>query len=246
MRRSLTTVFVTLLAVAAGSAHAVNALMFAGNISQAEFPALSAINKIDRFTFDWDVTADRELPNLDDFEVLWIGQGELCENAYFLTEVGEQAILDFVDSGGVCISVGQDTDGGRPCETGWFPGTMLGVERGGVESFDITGEAAVGDMFTVPNAVEAAHHDDTWTDLDPNFILLSTINNGADISVGLFEHGRGTYIVTGIENEDAANVAVNLPLMENIMLYAANLIATQDVEARGKLAVSWGEVKSDR
>lgn len=123
---------------------------------------------------------------------------------------------------------------------------MTGVERGAVEALELTGDPATGDLFTVPNAVAGVHHDDTWTDLDPNFVLLSTINNGADISVGLYHHGAGTYIVTGMENEDGADVATNLPLMENLMLYAAGLIATQDVEARGKLTVSWGGLKNDR
>jgi hypothetical protein len=123
---------------------------------------------------------------------------------------------------------------------------MTGVERGSVETLDLTDDPATGGMFTDPNEVDAAHHDDTWTDLDPDFVLLATINNGADVSVGLFRHGAGTYIITGIENEGAADVAVNLPLMENILLYAATLISTQDVEARGKIAVSWADVKASR
>jgi len=63
--------------------------------------------------------------------------------------------------------------------------------------------------------------------------------------VSLYDHGQGTHIVTGIENEDGGNVATNLPLMENLMLYAARLIETQDVEARGKLAAAWAELKTD-
>jgi len=246
MRRSFAVVVLIAFGLAGSNARAVNALVLAGNVSQAEFPALSDFNKIDRFTFDWDTTKDRLLPDLAGVDVLWIGQGEICENAYFFEEPGEQAILDFVERGGICISVGQDTDDNRPCEIGWFPGDMTGVERGGVEAFAVTGEPEVGDMFTVPNEVTAAHHDDTWTDMGDGFVHLSTINNGADVSVSLFDHGAGTYIVTGLENEGAAHVTTNLPLMENIMLYAARLIETQDVEARGKLTVSWGTLKTDR
>lgn len=247
MRTRVALVSTLALALGVGSsAQAYSALMLEGNISLAEYPEMSKINKIGNFTFDWEKTADRNLADLDDVDILWIGQGEICENAYFILPEGEQAILDFVEDGGICITVGQDSDGGRECETGWFPGTMTGVERGSLEAFQETGDPATGDMFTVSNAVDAAHHDDTWSDLDTDFVLLATINNGLDISVGLFDHGVGTYIITGIENEGAADVVVNLPLMENILLYAADLLSTQDVEARGKLALSWGEVKGDR
>ena len=246
MRKNPIFVMALALALGATTAQAVDVLVFAGNVSQAEFPALSDFNTIEGITFDRDQTADRSLPGLAGVDILWIGQGELCENAYFLEAAAEQAILDFVEAGGICISVGQDSDGGRPCETGWFPGEMTGVERGGVEQFQITNEAAVGDMFTVPNEVTGAHHDDTWSDMGDGFVHLATINNGADISVSLFDHGQGTYIVSGIENEGAGDVAINLPLMENMMLYAARLIETQDVEARGKATVTWAAVKTDR
>lgn len=76
-------VFVLAMALAFGAtrgAHAFSALMLQGNISQAEYPELSKIDRIDNFTFEWEKTPDRDLPNLGGVDILWIGQGEICEN----------------------------------------------------------------------------------------------------------------------------------------------------------------------
>lgn len=221
-------------------------LVLAGNTAQAEFPALEQFNQVGNEKLVYEQTKDRTLPGLDGADLLWLGQGEVCENAYFLDAATENRILTFVEQGGIVISVGQDSDDGRPCETGWFPADMTGVERGGVDAFQVTGAKEVDGLFTTPNNIGETdiHFDDTWTDPDPSIILLATINGGGDIGVGLLHHGKGAYLITGMQNEAAGEVTRNAPLMENLIYYAVKLLESQSVEARGKLPIAWGHLKS--
>ena len=225
------------------SAQTFKVLVLAGNISQAEFPVLSNIQKLNSFQFEWEQTADRALPGLDNFDILYIGQGEICENAYFFNADTENKIKKFVEDGGVVIAIGQDSDGGRPCEDGWLPIQLLGVERGGTEIFEATNAPEVGTLFEKPNAVNQAHFDDAWTQPPPEMILLAKINGGQDVGIGLVSHGRGHYIVTSLENESAADVQTNEPILENLLYYAANLIVSQAVDPAGKAALTWGQLK---
>jgi hypothetical protein len=222
-------------------------LVLAGNISQAEFPVLQKFAKVGNQNLAYEQKNDRTLPGLEGADILWLGQGEVCENAYFLDKAAEQKILSFAESGGIVISVGQDSDGGRPCEIGWFPANVTGIERGGVEVFEITKAPEVGDLFTKPNKIAQIHFDDTWTQPDASIILLATINGGQDVGIGLLKHGKGYYLLTGVENENAADVAVNTPIMENLIHYAVKLRETTlSVEASGKLSTMWGRLKRER
>ncbi|GIX06887.1 MAG: hypothetical protein KatS3mg115_1290 [Candidatus Poribacteria bacterium] len=219
-------------------------LVLTGNVSQAEFPVLSGITKLNSFQFEWEQTADRALPNLENYDILWIGQGEICEGAYFFDAATETKIKNFVAKGGVVISIGQDSDDGRPCEVGWLPVNLTGVERGGTEVFEVTDAPEVGTLFEKPNQVNTAHFDDAWTAPPPEIILLATINNGQDVGIGLLPHGDGYYIITSLENESAGDVQINQGIMENLMYYAANLIVSRAVDPQGKAAITWGMLKS--
>jgi hypothetical protein len=222
-------------------------LVLQGNIRQAEFPVLEKFKTIGGVKFTYEKTADRALPGVKSATMLWIGQSEICENAYFLTKAQEDTIKSYVNDGGVVISVGQDSDGGRPCEVGWLPVKAVGIERGGWDNMpEVTKAAEVGDLFTKPNKITVAHFDDSWTQPDPKIILLATIQGGQDVGVGLIEHGKGFYLLTSLENENAADVAVNTPMMENLLLYAATRKASLAVDAHGKLASRWAEMKQAR
>jgi hypothetical protein len=72
MRTRVALVSTLALALGVGSsAQAYSALMLEGNISLAEYPEMSKINMIGNFTFDWEKTADRNLADLDDVDILW-------------------------------------------------------------------------------------------------------------------------------------------------------------------------------
>jgi len=223
----------------------IKVLVLAGNVSQAEFPVLQKFDDVEGEKVVYERTGDRALPGLEKADILWIGQGEICENAYFFDKATEDKIKNFVNKGGIVISIGQDSDGGRPCETGWLPkkDLVLGIERGGVETFEITKQPEVGDLFKKPNVVKGAHFDDAWTNPDKSeVILLATIAGGADVGIGLIKYGKGMYILTSIENESAGDVSTNTPIMENLIHYAVKQ-RTTPVEPVGKLAVVWGRLK---
>ncbi len=232
------------IGLATDSLASVEILVLTGNIRQAEFSVLEKFTDVGGEKVNYTQTSDRNLPGLEKTDILWIGQSEICENEYFFNAEIESKIKDFVKSGGILISIGQDSDDGRPCEVGWLAAPVVGVERGAFETFEITKAPEVGDLFKKPNEVKSAHFDDAWTQPDKSYILLATINNGADIGIALLKYGKGWYILTSLENEDVSDATTNSPIMENLIHYAVKLLQTSSVEHYAKLSICWGEIKS--
>jgi hypothetical protein len=81
------------------------------------------------------------------------GQGEICEGSYLLNEELGKNIKSFVAAGGIVISIGQDSDDARPCGLDWITAPIVGVEKSGTESFEVTNAPEVGDLSTKPNSV---------------------------------------------------------------------------------------------
>jgi hypothetical protein len=223
----------------------IKVMVLAGNISQAEFPVLEKFNKVGDQKVTYELNKDRALPGLDKADILWIGQGEICENAYFLDKATEGKIQSFVNNGGIVISIGQDTDGGRECEKGWLPDPKLvtGFERPGVDAFEVNNIPELGDLVKKPNEVKTIHFDDAWGVPAKSVIVLLFVPGPKDVGVGLIKHGKGTYIITSLENESAGDVAVNTAIMENLIHYAVKLKLTQAVEPKDKLTTTWGILK---
>jgi hypothetical protein len=245
MQRVLIAVLFVFMGTAANSLADIEILVLGGNTSQAEFSVLETFDNVGGENVVYTQTKDRSLSDLGNPDILWIGQGEICEGSYFLDADTENKIKNFVESGGIVISIGQDSDTGRPCEVGWITAPVVGIERGGVETFEVTDAPEVDDLFTSPNEVTGSHFDDAWTQPDDEYIMLASIAGGVDVGIALLNHGSGWYILTSLENESASDVAVNTPIMENLIHYAVNLSQSIAVEYREKLAVSWGEIKSD-
>jgi hypothetical protein len=242
MRRILLAVL--LMGLALDSVAAVNVLVLSGNTNQLEFPVLEKFADVDGEKVEYTQTKDRSLPGLAEMDILWVGQGEISEGAYLLNAETEGKIRSFVESGGIVISIGQDSDDNNPCGIGWITAPIIGVEKSGTEAFEITDAPEVGDLFKKPNEVDRAFFNDAWTDPDDQYIVLATINNRQDVGFALLKHGSGWYIVTSLENEEAGDVATNTPIMENLIHYAVYLKSTIAVEYLGKLPMSWGRAKS--
>jgi hypothetical protein len=242
MRRILLAVL--LIGLAADSIADVNVLVLTGNTTQLEFPVLEVFTDVDGEKVAYEQTKDRGLPGLENADILWIGQGEISEGNYLLDAETEEKIRNFVGSGGIVISIGQDSDDNVPCGIGWITAPIVGVERSGVETFEVTDAPEVGALFSKPNNVDAAFFNDAWTDPDDHYIVLATIAGGQDVGLALLAHGSGWYIITSLENEEAGDVTNNTPLMENLIHYAVNLKNSASVEHFGKLSVSWGGIKS--
>lgn len=154
-------------------------LVLEGNVSHAEFPVLKKFTEIGDSELNFTAVSDRTLPNLDKYDILWIGQGEICENDYFLDTKTEEKIKEFVQNGGIVISMGQDSDENRPCKTSWISAKLVGVERNGTNEFEVTDAdiPEIANLFQKPNKVKRAYFDDAWQ-ISSKFIVLATINNG--------------------------------------------------------------------
>ena len=244
MQRILLAPLLMAMVLAVDSMADVNVLVLAGNTNQLEFPVLEKFTDVGGEKVAYEQTKDRSLPGLENADILWIGQGEISEGGYLLDAETESKIRSFVEAGGVVISIGQDSDDNNPCGIGWITAPVLGVERSGTESFEITDAPEVGDLFKKPNEVDRAFFNDAWTEPDDQYVVLATISGGQDVGLALLKHGSGWYILTSLENEEAGDVATNTPIMENLIHYAVNLKLSAAVEYRGKLSMSWGRIKS--
>ena len=202
------------------SASAVRVLVLSGNHYNVEFPTISAFNPIGDRQVVYQRTKDRNLPTLDYADILWLGQGEICEDRYRLTKERENQIKAFVKGGGVVIVSGQDSDDDRPCPTGWIPEPMKGVERMGRSDFEPT--RAADTLFSVPNEIQFGDVflDDTWTNWSDKYTILATTNDGKEIAFATLKYGGGMYLITGLQNETSANIFINYQIIENLIYYA--------------------------
>ena len=206
--------------LAEAPAGAMRMLVLSGNRYNVEFRTLSAFNPIAEHQIVYKKTKDRNLPTLDHADILWLGQGEICEDRYRLTKKRENRIKAFVKDGGVVIVSGQDSDDDRPCATGWIPEPMKGVERLGRSDFEPT--RAAGTLFSEPNDIEFGDVflDDTWTNWSDKYTILATTNDGKEIAFATLEYGEGMYLITGLQNETSANVFINYQILENLIHFA--------------------------
>ena len=199
---------------------AVRVLVLSGNRYNVEFRTLSAFSPVAEHQTVYQRTRDRSLPTLDHADLLWLGQGEICEDKYRLTNEHENKIKAFVKDGGIVIVSGQDSDDDRPCSTGWIPEPMKGVERLGRSDFEPT--RAAGMLFSEPNKIEFGDVflDDTWTNWSDKYTILATTNNGKEIAFATLKYGKGLYLITGLQNETSANVFINYQIIENLIHFA--------------------------
>ena len=199
---------------------AVRVLVLSGNRFNVEFPTISALNPVGGSQVVYQKTKDRNLPSLKHADILWLGQGEICEERYRLNKEREKKIKAFVKRGGLVIVSGQDSDEDRPCPTGWIPEPMKGVERTGRSDFEPT--RAAGTLFSEPNEIQFGDVflDDAWRKWSDEYTILATTNGGKDIAFATLEYGEGMYLITSLQNETSANIFINYQIIENLIYYA--------------------------
>ena len=206
--------------LAEASAGVVRVLVLSGNRFNVEFSTISAFNSVGKRDVVYQRTKDRNLPSLINADILWLGQGEICEERYRLNKEREKKIKAFVKRGGVVIVSGQDSDDDRPCATGWIPEPMKGVERMGRSDFEPT--RAAGTLFSEPNEIQFGDVflDDAWTKWSDKYTILATTNDGKEIAFATLEYGEGMYLITSLQNETSANIFINYQIIENLIYYA--------------------------
>lgn len=97
--------FLTVVMLSVTSAASTKKVLILGNnITQVEAATISKnVKKVKNFTFEYEVTKDPKLAKADaaDFDILWLGQGEICEGGWRFTDQGSDAVLAFVEGGGL-------------------------------------------------------------------------------------------------------------------------------------------------
>ncbi len=190
-----------------------------------EYPAISSINSIGDRWIAYNGTTNRDLPRLDKANILWLGFRTLARDGrYRLNKEQENRIKEFVKNGGVVIVSGQDSDEGRPCQTGWLPEPLHGVESSRRDDFQPTSDA--GELFKVPHRIRSGQLalDDSWTRWNEKYQVLATTNGGKEIVVAKLKYGKGMYLITNLRNSERREVNKNREMLENLVHFAVEFL----------------------
>ena len=190
-----------------------------------ESPVISNINSIEERWIAYQGTTNRDLPGLSKADILWLGFRTLSRDGrYRLNNKQENRIKEFVRNGGVVIVSGQDSDEGRPCETGWLPEPLNGVESQHRDDFQPTSHA--GELFQAPHRIRSGNLsiDDSWDGWNGKYEVLATTNNGKEIVVAKLRYGKGMYLITSLHNGQKAQVAKNRRMLENLVHFAVEFL----------------------
>ena len=202
---------------------ATRLLLLRADASRIEHQAISRIAR--ELHVAYDATEDRSLPGLSNANILWLGFRSLSADKYRLHARQEKRIKDFARNGGVVIVSGQDSDKNRPCETGWLPEPLRGVESPSRRAFTPT--AAAGQLFKKPNRIRSGKVaiDDGWNGWNKKYKVLATTKNGKEIVVATLRHGKGMYLITSLHNGRESNVSRNRAMLENLLHFALDFLA---------------------
>ena len=190
-----------------------------------ESPIISDINSIRERWIAHQGTTNRDLPGLSKANILWLGFRTLSRDGkYRLNNKQENRIKEFVKNGGVVIVSGQDSDDGRPCETGWLPEPLNGVESPHRNDFQPTSDA--GELFQAPHRIRSGNLslDDSWNGWNGKYEVLATTNRGKEIVVAKLKYGKGMYLITSLHNGQKAQASKNRRMLENLVHFAVEFL----------------------
>lgn len=190
-----------------------------------EYPAISSINSIGDRWIAYNGTKNRDLPRLNEADILWIGFRTLSRDGrYRLNNKQENRIKEFVKNGGVVIVSGQDSDEENPCRTGWLPEPLNGVESSRRDDFQPTSDA--GELFKAPHRIRSGELalDDSWIGWNEKYQVLATTNDGKEIVVAKLKYGKGMYLITNLRNSERKEVSKNREMLENLVHFAVEFL----------------------
>ena len=191
------------------------------NTMTYEYQALRSTKKVGKRSVVYEPVQDRELPNLNEADILWVGYEEISSYGRYLLSSGtEKKIRDFVKKGGIVIVTGQDSSEANPCGTGWLQGKLKGVESPPTQHFAVTKKGS--ELFSTPNKIESGtiFIDDSWKEWGRRDEILATTPDRNELVVGVRKHGKGFYIITTLRNDSQYTTTMNKPLMQNLLHYA--------------------------
>ncbi|GIX08070.1 MAG: hypothetical protein KatS3mg115_2473 [Candidatus Poribacteria bacterium] len=257
MRRALLAFALTLGLAAVATAQEYKVLFLVGDARSPEPGVVSQFTSVGGYNFTFESVVieggsfDGDLRGADILWFPWNGPGH--DGNYFMSGA-EQAVLDFVQNGGVVwISAFDDNftdDQGRQVG-GWLPidEHPVIVENTGDSDVELTDAGMNDPLFTTPNTVDmnAMVLDDNFAGLDDSWVILATrVDNGSP-AVAYLPYGAGVYLEACVDTRDANRANAAAPLHENALLWLANWIASNAtaVDPAGKLTTTWGAVKAE-
>ena len=203
----------------------VKVLAFTKNRANNEFNTLSSFQKIEGKNVVYKSTDTLKPSELNKADILWIGYRSVSQvrtGKYLFDTETENQIKEFVKRGGVVILSGQDSDPKRPCEVGFLPEPIKGVEREVGNGIEL---AKNDNLFTTPEHIQTnqIRVDDAWTGASKHYSVLA-FTPDKHIAVAKLNYGKGMYIVTAMQNGRPAHLKTNAPLMKNLMYQAVSMI----------------------
>jgi hypothetical protein len=184
------------------------------------------------------------------YDIIWFTWNGPGHDGDYFMEGAEEAIVEFVrEGGGVWVSAFDDNyqdQNGRQIG-GWmpldeFPAT---IQNTGDSATEITPEGEASGLFDNPNKVDldAATLDDNYAGVGDEWLVLATRTDNSQPAAFRLPYGKGSYVGVCIDARSTFPAAE--PLLENALAYFARLKVGMAVELAGKLAATWGRIKSE-
>ncbi|MFC1713109.1 hypothetical protein ACFL6S_05545 [Candidatus Poribacteria bacterium] len=202
----------------------VKVLVFTKHQTAKEFIMLSSFRKIAGRAVVYKPTRFLKPSDMDKADILWIGYRSVSRTnprKRLYSDEAEERIREFVRRGGTVIISGQDSDPKRPCEIGFLPEPMVGVER---EAGSGIHPIANHDLFTTPKLIQTdlIRVDDAWTTTSEDYSVLASTPDG-HIAAAKLTYGRGMYIIAAMQNGRTDHLKTNAPLMRNLIYQAISV-----------------------
>jgi len=230
-------------------------LILVGDARSKEMGVLKATTSVGGHNFTYEevlIEGGKFDGNMRGAQIAWLAwNGPGHDGAYFM-EGSEAAFRNWVKNGGaVWISAFDDNfkDPAGKQVGAWLPidESPVTVQNTADADIILTPEGEKSTLFTKPNKVDlnALILDDNFADLDTKWVILGKRADNNQPAVCYLPYGKGIYLEACIDTRDDARTAAAKPLIENGLVFLADFIGTPTaVEPSGKLATSWGSLKS--
>ena len=215
-----------------------------------EISALNAIQSAAGHRMLFRRESNPSLPCLDKMEILYMGMGANLQNLRGFNRQSEERIRRFAAQGGIIIAFPPNTKTRRGGRLGWIPDPLVETEDriasnvkltrgprihepgGGIIKFEVISTIAaakVSRIFLEPNELELEELPAKvgWSVWSDRFTQIASVDTegpyeGDKAAVAFtYPYGRGLYIVFGFGPSRPADFEWSVPLVENILTYAA-------------------------
>lgn len=215
-----------------------------------EMSALNAIHSAAGHRMLFRREPNPALPCLDKMDILYLGMGANLQNLRGFNRQSEERIRRFAAQGGIIIAFPPNTKVRRGGRLGWIPDPLVETEDriasnveltrgprihepgGSLIKFEVISAIAaakVSRIFLEPNELELEELPAKvgWSVWSDRFTQIASVDTegpyeGEKAAVGLtLPYGRGLYMIFGFGPSRPADFEWSVPLVENILTYAA-------------------------